>query len=85
MVNNEAFVAERKQRVHHETKSAVTDTEELIAGLLQESQPPCMHRFSRYQDIKLASIGALRWRGNLPPDDEAPKDAAATWFDAQRF
>ncbi|UCH42233.1 MAG: hypothetical protein JSW16_05260, partial [Dehalococcoidales bacterium] len=35
----------------------------------QESQPPCGQRFLRYQDIRLASIGALKWRGNLPVDN----------------
>lgn len=63
------FVEELKQIVRNEMSSATQDQEELIASILKESQPPCMHRFSRYQDIKIASIGALKWRGNLPPDD----------------
>jgi hypothetical protein len=27
-----------------------------------------MHRFSRYLDVQLTSIGALKWRGSLPLD-----------------
>jgi len=80
IVNNGDFVNECKQRVCSEMKDKLTDAEELIEGILKESQPPCMHRFSRYQDIKLTSIGALKWRGNLPPDNEVSKEAATTWF-----
>lgn len=43
--------------------------DEIIAGILRPSQPPGMHRFARYQDIKLVSIGQLRWRADLPADD----------------
>lgn len=74
------FVEECRERVRSEIE-LFSQAEELIAGILKESQPPCMHRFSRYQDIKLASIGALKWRGNLPSDEEAPKYAATNWFD----
>lgn len=42
--------------------------DELITGIASPSQPPCMHRFERYQDIALISIGHLRWRAGLPPD-----------------
>ena len=31
-------------------------------------------------DIQVASIGALKWRGNLPPEDE-PKTAAGEWLE----
>ena len=40
----------------------------MLDGILRPSPPPCVHRFTRYLDIQLASIGALRWRGNLPPN-----------------
>jgi hypothetical protein len=55
--------------------------EELISNLLKISQPACQHRFSRYQDVKITSIGAHKWRGAVPPDDEAPKRQAAGWFE----
>ncbi len=57
-------------------------TDELLAGLLKETQPPCMHRYTRYLDIRLASIGAVSWRGWVPPDDEEPKHTAAAFLDA---
>jgi hypothetical protein len=70
-----------KRRVRLQMRGAAEDGEELIAGILKESQPACQHRFSRYQDIKVSSIGAQRWRGNVPPDDEVPKGEAATWYE----
>jgi hypothetical protein len=33
------------------------------------SEPPCHFKFVRRIDILVASIGCLRWRGNLPPKD----------------
>jgi hypothetical protein len=42
--------------------------EELISHIKRQTQPPCMHRFSRYLDVQITSIGTLTWRGNLPPD-----------------
>lgn len=54
---------------------------ELVTDLLRRSQPGCMHRYTRYQDIKLSSIGALRWRGAVPPDTDTPKMAAAAFLD----
>ena len=70
--DNEVWVTgveEDKRRVRHEMRSAPEDAEALIRGILSLTQPPCMHRFSRYLDIQITSIGTLRWRGNLPPDD----------------
>lgn len=58
------------------------DSEALVAGITAQSQPACQHRYSRYQDIKLASIGAMRWRGAVPPDDEVPKQEVARFLDA---
>lgn len=56
-----------------ETELPVSDAaataKELVSGMTQASQPPCMHRFERYQDIKLVSIGQLRWRDGVPADD----------------
>jgi hypothetical protein len=69
------------QSVRRELHSACEDGEELIAGILKESQPACQHRFSRYQDIKIASIGAVKWRGNIPPDVDVPKYDARNWFE----
>jgi hypothetical protein len=77
----EALISQLKRRVRQEMASVPDDAEELMAGILRESQPACQHRFARYQDIKIASIGALRWRGNVPPDTEVPKQAAAQWFE----
>jgi hypothetical protein len=72
---NQASVVESlKQRIGKEAQ-------ELIAGILKKSQPACHHRFSRYQDIKITSIGALRWRGNIPPDVDVPRCEARTWFE----
>ncbi|MAF12854.1 hypothetical protein CMK11_20585 [Candidatus Poribacteria bacterium] len=59
------------------------DAEALIAGVLSESQPPCMHRYTRYLDIKIASIGALRWRGALPPDEGSKARWESFWRDAE--
>jgi hypothetical protein len=56
-------------------------TDDLLAGLTKPTQPPCMHRYTRYLDIRLASIGALAWRGRVPPDNEEPKHRAAAWLD----
>lgn len=69
------------ERARLETNGEPDDVEELISNLLKASQPACQHRFSRYQDVKITSIGALKWRGAVPPDDEAPKRQAAEWFE----
>jgi hypothetical protein len=57
-----------RQLIRHEMGSVLTDAEELMAGILQDSPPPCVHRFTRYLDIQITSIGVLKWRGNLPLD-----------------
>jgi hypothetical protein len=77
----QAVINELKRRVRQEMACSPDDAEELVAGILRKSQPACQHRFSRYQDIKIASIGALKWRGNVPPDTEVPRLAAAKWFE----
>jgi len=72
---------ERTQELVHtvrkEMASSTEEAEELMDYLMRQTQPPCMHRFSRYLDIQIASIGALKLRANLPPDS-IPKD---TWRD----
>jgi hypothetical protein len=57
-------------------------SEALVDGITRECQPPCHFRYSRYLDIKLASIGALLWRGQLPPDEDYPRTKAAGFLDA---
>jgi hypothetical protein len=42
-----------------------------------------MHRYTRYLDIKIASIGALRWRGALPSDAGSKTRWEAFWRDAE--
>ncbi len=51
-----------------------------MGGILQDSPPPCVHRFTRYMDIQISSIGALKWRGNLPPND-VPIEKWETFLD----
>jgi len=51
-----------------ENMSSLEDAEQLISSIKRQTQPPCMHRFSRYLDVQITSIGALKWRGNLPPE-----------------
>jgi|TARA_Y100000310_G_scaffold336275_1_gene420365 hypothetical protein len=72
-----------KEDIRRSQALAASDAEELITGILQPSQPPCQHRYARYQEIAIASIGALRWRGNLPPDILEPKYKARTWFEEE--
>jgi hypothetical protein len=64
-----------------ESMASLEDAEQLISAIKRQTQPPCMHRFSRYLDVQITSIGALKWRGNLP-SDPTPK---AEWqaFTAQ--
>ncbi|MBT3269709.1 hypothetical protein HN371_21370 [Candidatus Poribacteria bacterium] len=76
------FVSSRKTDAERHFPSEA-DAEALIAGVLSESQPPCMHRYTRYLDIKIASIGALRWRGGLPADDGSKARWEAFWRDAE--
>jgi len=65
----EAFVQERSAVVREELADRLPEAEELLAGILDGGRPACAARFPRYQDVHLASIGALRWRGNLPSDE----------------
>jgi hypothetical protein len=77
------FVERCRQRVRREMGAAPEDAEELMEGILGPSQPPCMHRYLRCQDIKLASIGALKWRGDLPPDDGSKHEWESFWDEAK--
>ena len=79
--DRDRLVGQFIERAREAVCSKPDSSEELITNILKESQPPCHHRFSRYQDIKISSIGALRWRGIVPPDTEAPKYAARDWFE----
>lgn len=75
-----AFVEEHKQCVYERMNSSIQDAKKLVQEILRPSQPPCMHRYSRYLDIQLASIGVLKWRGYLPPDD-IPKNRWQKFLD----
>lgn len=87
----EAFLEDCTRRVREALKEAPADAERLIGGLLEPSPPPCGHRFTRYLDIQITSIGALKWRGHLPPDDvpkarwqafvDQARAALAAWLD----
>ncbi len=68
------------QSVRDAMGETAAEAEKLIQGITRETQPPCMHRFTRYMDIQVTSIGALKWRGRLPSQAE-PKTAAGTWLD----
>jgi len=76
------FTEESKRRVRYEMATSPEDSEELIHWILKPSQPPCMHRFQRHQDIKLTSIGVLKWPGNLPPDDSSKAKWQTFWNEA---
>jgi len=80
---DEDFVEESKAAVREELADHPEDAEELIEGVLRPSQPPGMHRFGHYQDIKLSSIGALKWRGALPADDESGTRWRGFWNAAE--
>jgi len=80
-LSDERFV--RRQQDAVRLHAPVRDAEELIAGLLGESQPPCMHRYERYLAIRITSIGALRWRGALPETDGSKAEWESFWSDAE--
>jgi hypothetical protein len=63
-----SFIMECTDVLHQEIPYNSRQGDELFNWILRESQPPCGQRFLRYQDIRLASIGALKWRGNIPYD-----------------
>lgn len=65
-----AFVHGCVEKVREATKDAPEDAEALVAGILAEGPPPCVYKYSRYLDIQVSSIGALKWRGNVPPKDD---------------
>ncbi len=64
--------------VHAHVPSRPDDAAELIDWVTRQTQPPCMHRFSRYLDLQIASIGALKLRGS-PPPDATPKAVWQAW------
>jgi len=77
----ETLIDRLKRSVYHKMSDRLSAAHELVIGILRESQLACQHRFSRYQDIKLTSIGALKWRGNVPLDVDVPRNATTQWFE----
>jgi len=69
--------------VRRHMPSRPDDASELIDWITRQTQPPCMHRFSRYLDLQIASIGALKLRGN-PPPDRIPRSEWQSWHDQAR-
>lgn len=86
-----ARAEELARLVRENMATAPDDAEGLVGQMMRQTQPPCMHRFSRYLDVQITSIGALKWRGNLPPDrvpkaawqafHEQAKEALEAWGD----
>ena len=68
-----AFLTECERNLAQELPGRAADAEQLLRELAQgrggSTRPPCAQRFTRYQEIRLASIGALKWRGNAPVAD----------------
>lgn len=77
------FVEQCKAAVREGLADRPGDAEELIDGVLRPSQPPGMHRFGRYQDVKLSSIGTLKWRGEVVEDDESGTRWRGFWDAAE--
>lgn len=75
-----ATVEHLTQRARDAMGSSPEEAEELVRGTLIGSQPPCMHRYTRYLDIQITSIGALKWRGTVPPSEDRAKYRAADWL-----
>ena len=78
-----SFLARCEARVRHEMASTPGDAETLLRELGRATQPPCMHRYQRYLDIRIASIGALRWRGQSAGDDGSKESWRAFWEQAE--
>ena len=79
--NYASLVEQLSHNARQEVEVTPKDAEKLISGISMESQPACHHRFSRYQDVKISSIGALEWRGNVPADVDVPKYESRNWFE----
>ena len=60
---------------------APEQADRLVDGIMSSGPPPCVCKFTRYLDIQAASIGALAWRGNLPPQDELTSFLAGGFLD----
>ena len=56
-----------------------TGGDELISGMELPGEPACQYRWPRKLDIKVCSIGALQWRGALPPDSAPKEPKQAFW------
>ena len=57
------------------------DADELVDGILTEGPPACVCKFTRYLAIQAASVGALKWRGNMPQPDERTTSLAGSFLD----
>ena len=79
--NRDRQIERLKRQVFERMAEAPAQAGDLVTNILKPSQPPCQHRFTRYQDIKVTSIGALAWRGSVPPDTDIPKRKATEWFE----
>lgn len=79
---DDPFVQDLKDRAHCEMDDMAV-AQGLIDGILRPSQPPCHHRFQRYLEIQIASIGALKWRGKLPADDSSKERWQHFWGEAE--
>ncbi|MHC4561403.1 MAG: hypothetical protein ACYS8X_01370 [Planctomycetota bacterium] len=75
-------------------RALAPDADELVDGILTEGPPACVCKFTRYLAIQAASIGALKWRGDLPKMEERTsfltggflaeaKAAFASWRDGR--
>ncbi|MHC4481026.1 MAG: hypothetical protein ACYS1C_08695 [Planctomycetota bacterium] len=64
--SSDDYIDRCKDRAREHMASGADSAKQLIDRITAPSQPPCMHRFGRYMEIQIASIGALRWRGRLP-------------------
>ncbi len=68
------WLKDRKETARTELRERLAGVDELIDGILADSPPPCHHRFIRYVRIWITSVGALEWRGALPPPESDGED-----------
>ncbi len=76
------FVEERSQAAREAMADRPGETGTLLDRLLEMDRPPCVQRFARYQEVRLASVGALRWQGDLPPDEKPRRHWESIFADA---
>ena len=68
LVQHDSLIGAYADAARRAQASPADEVADLIERICQPSPPPCIHRFTRYLDIQLTSIGALAWRKSLPPD-----------------